>query len=205
MKQIFSLILLTFSINSYSQFAKGNLLIEGSGNFTSGNSTTDFSTGSNNTSNSNSFRLTPEVKYFLKDNFAITGGLNYNSSISSSTSNNSSSESKAKSIGLFCGFQRIDMLSDKIGMSFGMSANLTTPLGLKEEDLKSSSLSLSLANIGVIYKLNTKFAIEGSGNLASLNYSHSKRKSSISNYKSNSFSFGFGLPSFGLGLLYVLK
>jgi hypothetical protein len=205
MKQLLTQILISLATNSFSQFTKGSLMIEGSGNFTSGNSTTDFSTGSNNTSNSNSFRLTPEVKYFLRDNFAITGGLNYNSSISSSTSNNSSSESKAKSIGLFGGVQRIDMLTEKFGMSFGMNLSISTPLGLKEEDLKTKNLSLGLANIGIIYKLNNKFALEGSGNLASLSYSRGSRTSTVSDYKTSNISIGFGLPSFGLGLLYLLR
>lgn len=205
MKTSITIIILFLSSSIYAQFPAGSLLIKGATSYSNSNSNTDFTNSTTSTSNSNTFRVSPSIKYFNKTNFAITGGVNYNSTVSKSKSGNTSSESTSKSIGAFGGFQKFDFLSDKFGISYGMTLGFTIPMGLKEFETKYVNIGIDVANIGVIYNINNKLALEGNGNLASLTFNTTKRETTSSTSKSNSINFGFGLPTFGIGFLYKLK
>lgn len=205
MKTSITIIILFLSNSIYAQFPAGSLLIKGSGSYSSANSETDFTNSSTSTTGSRSFRLSPSVKYFIESNSAIIGGVNYNSNFSESSSGNSGAESKTKSIGIFGGYQKFNFITEKAAISYAITADVSFPIDSEEFSTRSLNYGLDIANIGILYRVNDKLAIEGSGNIASLNFNTSKREGVSSSFKSNSFGFGFGLPVFGVGFLYALK
>jgi Outer membrane protein beta-barrel domain len=209
MKQISILFILFINISTcIGQFSQGTTYLEGSANISTSGSKTDYlNTANNSTSNSNSFRVSPSVKYFTKENFAVNSGFSFSSSknIYKNSINNTITETKGKAFSINGGFQKYNMIDQKFGLYFGMSASLSMPIAKKPTDTKTTTFSFSPADIGVIYKLNNKFAIEGGGSMARIAYSHSSQIDSDSDGKSNSFDLNFGMPAFSLGFMYLLK
>jgi len=84
-KLLFSLLLLTaFQLTTFAQFEYGTYYVDGNINFDLSNNKID---NANATSlKNNSFKITPEVGYFIKNNLAIGIGINYLNSFDSNTS-----------------------------------------------------------------------------------------------------------------------
>ena len=202
MKKIVLLIVALVSINSFSQTEKGKILIGAHSNL--GASSFNFSfktddTPSQKYGSSKGFSFSPNVGFFILDNFAL--GLDLSLSFSSSSNVNSNIENgfNTSSIGPFAKYY---LLKDKfrpflmVKYSIGRSKNTQTDQFGNENSYKSSLNSLN-AGAGAAYFINNYLSFE-----FSIDYTRNVLKS-IDNNPSNSRNISSGITS-SIGLAIFL-
>lgn len=201
------LLILVASITANAQIKKGTRFLAGSCSFQTKSTNYDFSTPAspNNTSHTFNFgiNILPTYQVFTRDNFAMTYGFSYNFVTSSESNNSQIGARSTHAMGLHTGFKKYTMFNAEVGVYYGMSANTTFPISKTPNGYKNYMLNLSLADVGVIYLLNQKFAIDAKGSIGNILINYGK----TDGIKGSELTVGGGLrmPEVALGFMYYLR
>lgn len=203
MKKIITLVAVLMAIGANAQIQKGTKLLAGSINFLSQSSKYDYTPNLTTRNYSFNLNVTPTYQIFTKDNFAMVYGLNYGFLTTSYSNKNNLGADSYHALGGTMGFKKYTMLSAGLGLYYGMSAGVNLPLTKTQSGHKSYVFNLSLADVGIIYTLNSKFAIEGGGSIGGLSATYGKDDKMVGS--DFSFSGNFRMPQINVGLMYFIK
>jgi outer membrane immunogenic protein len=226
MKKIAILIFALFIFhNSHAQIVKGSVPIAGSISYNSNSYSTSDSLNTSDFKNSD-FGISPEIGYFVANNFAIGASIKYyydKSSIEDASIYTDFSDTKTTTIHSlqFSPFAaRYFKVSEKFYFSLTATFGYGMPLSNVVKSVEHSpaattitenkglyyySINADLAP-GLLFFINEKFAIQAS--MGSLYYNYEHRQNNDVSYSNYSKDTGFGLnlsmASISLGVQYLL-
>lgn len=227
----FILILLTVCAiqTSYSQTEKGRMFIGGLLNL-AGDSNSDLDTLRKYDYNSITFTIAPNFGYFIADNFAIGGNINFGTTSLTSTNDYTGSTTSLPSIFSYkssllryglCGFASYyTNITDNFKLYFSGSLNyyyssekrtlsnndtnhVYSIINPENQEIQSNGLSL-VVTPGLVYFITPKIGIHSTFGSIYYSYSSSKNKSLPydNQYKSNQYGIALNLSSIYFGVNY---
>jgi hypothetical protein len=177
-----------------AQFSKGDKFFAGGYSI----SLQDGSNGNGDNNKHRSFQVSPEIGFFLNENFAVGGGLTFASSKSRyEYFQGNYQEAKDRGIGVYVFVKRYFPISEKFffsldgSINYDRRKNTSTINGLKGSG-KSYSIGLH-ASPSLLFFPSPNWAIEGS--IGGVGLTHSRGISDET--KSTSFGINYGSISFG--------
>ncbi len=173
--KLFFIATILFTISANSQITKGNWMVGGSGNFTNYKSTFE-SNNTVTTQTGNALTISPNLGYFIVDNFALGTTVGFNFSNPSGANNNSHSYSISPFVRYYFR-ESAKIINPFLQTSYGFSK------GKSESGGSNKSSGYTLKGGTAIF-FNSSVALE-----LSLNYDSSKFNSDV---KSNNFTVGIG-------------
>ena len=175
-RKLFFIAILLCTISASSQITKGNWMVGGSGNFTNYKSTFQ-SNNTEVTNTGNGFNISPNLGYFVVDNFAVGTTVGFNFSNPSGANNNSHGYGISPFIRYY--FRKSEkIINPFLQTSYGFGR-------IKSEIGDSSKTSGYTIRGGSAIFFNSSVALE-----LSLNYSSSKYNNPDTTY--NDFTIGIG-------------
>lgn len=173
--KIFLITTLLISVASNAQITKGNWMVGGSGNYTSYKSKI-YNNNTEITQTGSALSISPNLGYFIVDNFALGTIVSYSFSNPSGDNNNSQGYGISPFVRYY--FRKSDkMINPFLQSSYGFSK------GKSDSGGSNKSTGYTIKGGSAIF-FNSSVALE-----LSLNYDSSKFNSDV---KSNNFTVGIG-------------
>ena len=173
--KLFFIATILFTISANSQISKGNWMVGGNGNFTNYKSTFQ-SNNTETTQTGSALTISPNLGYFIVDNFALGTIVSFSFSNPSGDNNNSQGYGMSPFIRYY--FRKSDkMINPFLQTSYSFSK------GKSDSGGSNKSTGYTIKGGSAIF-LNSSVALE-----LSLNYDSSKFNSDV---KSNNFTVGIG-------------